>query len=152
MHLQYLSTETQEKIFKSTSQAYGFAVAIAIAYAVPRPTAAVTNLEEELDKAKVAMKEMAGWFNEARPVNLTQVIDHAGAFWKSLYEVAHGNYLENMACALSPLDLFGVAMHLSPDCCKDLCENYEAIGQVLGACVKAARQMQINVQTEQTNA
>lgn len=145
MHLQYLSSETQEKLLGAAPAAYAAAVAIAISYAIPIPTNVVQDVNQEAVNIKPTASAIAGWFNEARPLNLTETLDLATQLWKARYEVAHGQWLEQTNYSGTVLDLFGVGYVLSAERACMLEANHKEIGCIVGAAVKAARQMQLNL-------
>lgn len=149
MHLQYLSTETQQQLLSATATAYMAATAIAISYAIPIPTSVVNDINQEVLNVKPTAASIAGWFNEARPLNLDETLDMAMQLWKARYEVAHGQWLEQTNYSGTVLDLFGIGYVLSGERACLLQENHKEIGCIVGAAVKAARQMQLNLASKE---
>lgn len=149
MHLQYLTPQTQEALLRAPKEAYSLAVAITAGFSMTIPTAIVDNVDQYLHGAtEEAILRVVGVFNEARPVNIDETVAIAIQVWRSRYEVAHGLILETVgACAAnSPLDLFGIGFCLTPEVTKRMSDNAAAIMPVLGACIKAARQITANPQ------
>src|SRR5574343_844113 len=144
MHLQYLSTETQNAITSDSTDAYRLAVAVALAYSFPRPTTVVNSIQQEWENVRDLVRTNIGWFNEARPLDVVAVEQAAQQIWSALYEVAVGNYCEKADSITCPLDLFGVGFFLSCDLKKELVDNIACIGKVVGPCMRAAAQMQKN--------
>lgn len=144
MHLQYLTPQTQETLVRAPAQAYAQAVALAAAFAVVVPTAPVDDINTyAVGATEQALCRVVGIFNEVRPLDCEATMALALGLWKARYEVAHGLILEKVqeVSAASPLDLFGIGFCVSFEASKALCDNAAAIMPVLGACIRAARQI-----------
>lgn len=143
MHLQFLSTETQEQLLSAPREAYKLAVVLAAAYAIPRPAHQVESIEDEWTNVKATAGIIVGWFNEARPLDLNCAVDSVGQIWKALYETSTGNFADRVISANCVLDLFGIGYFVTPELKEELVKHAQDMGGILGACVKAARQMQL---------
>lgn len=134
--LQHLTPETIALIADTPVLShYQTAVALAIAYALPLPSAPVENAAVYFDSALASTTAKAvEFFNEARPVDYTSSLENVKAFWRARYAVAHGAAVEQIAVgpglSCTALTLFGIAYNLPKALLDDVSNNAEQIQPV----------------------
>lgn len=144
MQLKFITPQTQDSMMAVKRVSYMAAVAIAAGFSVPVPVSPVTNFDEYVKTAtSTLISKVIGVFNEVRPVDINETIDFATRVYKARYEVAHGLMLEQTGAAnfCGVLDLFGIGLCLTKENNEVLHENAPEIMLVLGAVIKAARQI-----------
>lgn len=119
MHLQYLDPTTIEAIACASNVSHvRIAAALAVAYALPLPSAALASPLTHFDQQLVGVAGAAlAVFNEVRAIDFTQAMSDCKAFWHARYAVVHGAAAQQIAMgagfASTPLTLFGIAYSLS---------------------------------------
>ena len=117
MHPQYLDPATVALITSAKPLHYHIAAALAVAYAAPLPSAPIQSPAVHFDTSlKDAVSKVLEVFNEIRPVDYTQAIENAKAFWMARYAVVHGlaaqqiSYGPGMESTI--MTLFGIAYNI----------------------------------------